>query len=129
MNKYTQSFWRLFCFSFAKKMTKSTLRSAFFMGNQLTTESTEKALRAQRESEEREHRDALRAWEFIFDSESRAFRLHSMTLGYYLIIRQSFWKILSSKFIQNLFQHKSQYLFRAVIPTTEVSWLFLKSCR
>jgi hypothetical protein len=29
MGKYTQSFWRLFCLSFAKKMTKRTLRKAF----------------------------------------------------------------------------------------------------
>jgi hypothetical protein len=32
MSNYTQSFWRLFCLSFAKKMTKSSLRSAFLWG-------------------------------------------------------------------------------------------------
>ena len=108
MSKYTQSFWRLFCFSFAKKMTKNTFRSAFFMGNQLTTENAEKALPShsggRRESEEREHRDALRAWEFRklvtersrsaqlifrntqsrvfpFGSDARAFRLRSTTFN------------------------------------------------
>ena len=67
MSKHTQSFLATFLLFPCKKDDKKHSSEGFLMET-LTTESTEKTLPSHsgehRKREEREHRDALRAWDY-----------------------------------------------------------------